>query len=382
MRPLLPALLVLLAVALVPAPAAAQDPAAPHLSPVDKVLYAHHHDSDTTELNGWMNANPADATANDIALGPSGQFAGGVPTAAPPRTLTLTLAPALTGTVKLDPAGNIVVNAYIGSGSSSGALRVTTAITYDGKTVAEGAAQNHVYQASTGQYGKVTWTLAPAITEFAPGKPLVWTVTLSGVAQAGFLGVSAERGKSNVEFPVLSSTAQGGGGPGTQFHDLNGTSASIALTGDGTNATHQYNWTAPSGPLVLDIADATYRSGQALVRVRDAGNATLANLTFNGTALQAQVEGASGNWTVHIDLVSYTGNLTVTLEPGRASTASGSATATGTRSTTSTGAGSQSKTATGNTTAADKQDNGAPGPAFAVVAGTLALAALVARRRR
>lgn len=390
MRFALPAgLVVLSAAALVPLlalPAAAQSAAAPHLSPVDKVLYAHHHDSDTAELNGWMNAMPLDPTANDIALGPSGQFVGGVPTAAPSRTLTLTLDPGLTGTVKLDPSGNIVISAYIGSGSSNGALRVTTAITYDGQTVAEGAAQNHVYQASTGQYGKLTWTIAPEITEFAPGKPLVWTVTMSGVAQAGFLGVSEERGKSNVEFPVLSSTVVGapGAGPPVTRHDLNGTTVDIDLAGDGTNATHQYAWGSPGGALVLDVADASYASGAAHVRVLDAGNATLANVTFNGTAAQVVMEGVAGNWTIHVDLQSYAGNLSVTIGPKAGSGGdTGSQAGSGTKGAAGTGTSTRSTSTSSNGTGdGKKEDKGAPGPGASLVVLALAAAAVAVRRRR
>lgn len=372
----------LLLAALVAVPAAsAQDASAPHLSPQDNVLYAHHHDSDTTELNGWMNTLAIDPTANDIALGPSGQFVGGVSTAAPSRTLTLTLDPGLLGTVQLDPSGNIVVNAYIGSGSSNGALRVETAIKYGDDTVATGAAQNHVYQASTGQYGKLTWTLAPSITEFAPGKALVWTVTMSGVAQAGFLGVSEERGASNIQLPVLSSTVTGsvGGGASRTYHDLNGTTVDIALAATASNKSHQYNWSSPGGALALTVADAQHAAGNASILVLGPDNATLADVTFNGTALERALDGEAGSWTLLVRLQNYTGNLTVNIAPilqapsdNAPSSGSGTSTTTGTsQSGTSTSLGNETENGDGK---------GTPGVGLPLVLGTMATLALVRRR--
>lgn len=382
MRSAVVGLLLLTALVVAVDPAAAQDAAAPHLSPQDKVLYAHHHDSDTTELNGWMNTLAVDPTANDIALGPSGQFVGGVATAAPSRTLTLTLNPALAGTVQLDPSGNIVVNAYIGSGSSNGALRVETAIKYGADTVATGAAQNHVYQASTGQYGKLTWTLAPSITEFAPGKDLVWTITMSGVAQAGFLGVSEERGASNIELPVLSSTVTGSiGGGSLTYHDLNGTEAALSLPATASNASHQYNWSSPGGALALTVADPQHAGGNATIRVLGADNATLADVAFNGTSLEQALDGAAGNWTILVQLQNYTGNLTLTIAPaedepgnGGPGTGSGTASATGTsRSGTTSSPGNGTKPAGGKDT---------PLPALPALLGAVAAAVALARRRR
>src|SRR5688572_22080242 len=97
----------------------AQDPSAPQPSPSNLVLYAHHHDSDTEELNGWMNTLVTDPTGNDVALGPATEDAQPIPE----RVYTITLAPALAAPFTLDPAGNIVIDAYIGAGGSDGLVR-------------------------------------------------------------------------------------------------------------------------------------------------------------------------------------------------------------------------------------------------------------------
>jgi MYXO-CTERM domain-containing protein len=213
----------------------AQDPAAPHLSPDHNILYAHHHDSDTEELNGWMNTLVTDPTGNDIALGPPASSVGGVASApyTGTRTYTLTLAPGLQGPVTFDPAGNIVIDAYIGSGSGAGVVRVTTELRHGSTVIVTGAAQNHQYDAAgTGPYDKVTWTLAPAVTELAPGEDLVWEVELTGVAQAVFLSVSPDRGSSAVTLPVLT-----GGGPAPGNDTGNSTTNSTTSSQSATSTT-------------------------------------------------------------------------------------------------------------------------------------------------
>jgi MYXO-CTERM domain-containing protein len=215
-------------------PAAAQDPGAPALSPTLNKLYAHHHDSDTEELNGWMNAHVTDPTGNDVALGPAAPEAQPLPD----RVYTFTLMPGLAAPVKLDPAGNIVIEAYIGAGGSQGVVQVSTALTYDGQEVVAGEPQNHVYQqAGTAAYGLVTWTLAPAILEFAPGKDLVWTVTLSGVAvQTVFMSVSAERGSSSVALPILATGPQGPGSGSTTTAMVTNTTTTSSTSSSATTS--------------------------------------------------------------------------------------------------------------------------------------------------
>lgn len=205
---------------------AAQDPAAPSPSPTAYILYAHHHDSDTEELNGWMNTLVTDPTGNDVALGPATPESQPIPD----RVYTFTLAPAMAAPFTLDPAGNIVIDAYIGAGGSQGVVQVSTDLTYGGEVVVSGEPVNHPFQqAGTAAYPKVSWTLAPAITEFAPGNDLVWTVTLTGIAvQTVFMSVSPERGSSGVTLPILTGgdAPPGSGGSNTTTDSETSTSSS------------------------------------------------------------------------------------------------------------------------------------------------------------
>src|SRR5688500_4349801 len=96
----------------------AQAPDAPHVSATNNVLYAHHHDSDTPEAEGWMNTLLTDPTSNDTALGPSAQFVN-------TRTFKLTLGPAATQDIVLDKAQPAIITAYLGGGAANGIARVT-----------------------------------------------------------------------------------------------------------------------------------------------------------------------------------------------------------------------------------------------------------------
>lgn len=251
-------------------PVSAQDPSAPPPSPTANVLYAHHHDSDTEELDGWMNTLVTDPTGNDIALGPADPAAQPLPE----RVYTFTLAPALQAPFTLDPSGNIVIDAYIGAGGSQGVVRVSTEITYGGEVVASGAAQNHVYQqAGTAAYPKVTWTVAPEITEFQPGNDLVWTVTLSGIAgQTVFMSVSAERGSSGVTLPILTGGSAGGSSTSG--------SSSNTTTPAPTNGTVSASGSPTSTPSASTSGSLSVSTSSASASVTNGA----ATSTTNGTA--------------------------------------------------------------------------------------------------
>ena len=373
MRPLVlvPLLLAILLPALAPG-SAAQSPTAPHLSPANSKLYAHHHDSDTAELDGWMNTLVSDPTGNDIALGPQD------PCCPQARVHTFTLAPALAGDVELDPQGNIVFEAFIGAGGSQGVVRVSTELRHGTEVVAAGAAQNHVYQqAGTGPYPKLTWTVAPAITSLKAGTPLTWSISLTGVAvQTVFISVSAERGSTNVALPVLSTTATDAA-PGPVLHNLTGPTATIDLGSDEpSNATHVYAWTTPLAAQRLDIK-ARLAAGNATLVVVDGANATVHNETIGLNATKG-LQGAPGNWTITLRLEGFAGDLNVTIgapPPASSGTTTGSGTASRTGTTTS-----RSSSSTGNATGDGKKDTPAV-PAFALAAALVAGAALARRRR-
>lgn len=356
-------------------PTGAQDAAAPHLSPANQQLYAHHHDSDTTELNGWMNTHVVDPTGNDIALGPTA--AGCCPQA---RVHAFTLAPALAGDVELDPNGNIVFEAYIGAGGSQGAVRVSTELRHGGALVASGSAQNHVYQqAGTAAYPKLTWTVAPEITSLKAGQDLVWTISITGVAvQTVFISVSPERGSTNIALPVLSTTAQET--PAGQVHHeaITGAQAAFAIQATASNGTYHYSWPSPGGNLSLTLVDDAFVSGTARVEVVDAGNNTLANVTFSGQPRSEPVQGDAGNWTIRVQLEAYTGNLTGALVPLAPGSSGG-----GSTTTPSTAGGGSTSTGSGNTTSSSTTRSASKGtPGLPVVVLLAALAVQASLRRR
>lgn len=348
---------------------------APPFSPTVNVLYAHSvsgstdHTMDTLAVRTDNNPGVSQLVNDDF-------------------TWTMTLTPPLQQTVVLDTSKTIDITVYLGGSQSVGRVAVTTKLSLGSEAVASGAskdlniAPSGASPAPVNKYGTVTWQAPVDVATLSPGQPLVWTVTATGSASAVFMGMSDARGRSAITLPIVSAS-DAAAVPATVYHDLNGTTASITLAGDGTNATHQYNWMAPTGPLLLDVSDATYAAGTARVRVRDAGNTTLANVTFNGTAAQMQVEGVAGNWSLLVDLASYEGNLTVSLAPkpagGPAGGGSGSGSSTRSGSA-GTGGGASSGSTTGNAT--KDGGKGAPAPAgVAVAAGLLAVAALVRRRR-
>jgi MYXO-CTERM domain-containing protein len=254
-----PILGLLLLSAAIPA-AMAQDPSAPNPSPTANVLYAHHHDSDTEELSAWMNTLVTDPTGNDVALGPTT-----VPCCPEARTYTITLAPALAGPIELDPAGNIVIDAYIGAGGSSGVVRVSTALTHGGAAVATGAAVNHPYtQSDTAAYPKVSWTIAPEITTLEAGKDLVWTVSLTGVAvQTVFLSVSAERGSSGITLPILTGGSASGGGNSTGNSTTNTTTSTSSASGTSSATSSSASTSKSSTTTSASTSESSSTSGNA-----------------------------------------------------------------------------------------------------------------------
>lgn len=293
-------------------PGTSQSPDAPDLSPEFKTVYAHHHDSDTAELTAWMNTLAKDPTANDIALGPSGQLAGN-------RKYTITMNPKTTGKVELVPTGKIEINAYIGAGSGNGVVRVSTEVTYGGKSLATGDVQNHPFQqAGTAPYGKLTWSVTPKFATLDPALDMVWTITMDGVASSVFLGVNETRGKSNIVLPVASADvpAPAPQTPPVTFTNLTGPAAEIDLEfAESSTAQFQYNWTTDLSSVEI-IYKVEFTNGSLSVRVVDETNATI----FEKEAGQSENEttvvdhAGPGNWTIRVEVFEFAGSMKLSIQ--------------------------------------------------------------------
>jgi hypothetical protein len=359
-------LTMLLATLLVPM-ASAQAADAPHVSVKDFVLYAHHNAADTVEAAGWMNTLIADPDSDDIALGPSGTFG-------PTRTWTFTLTPGLTQEVTLDKTKPAILSAFLGAGSGQGIARVTSQLKIGATVIVNGAEQNHIYQASTAQYGKLTWSINPTVDKLAAGQPLVWTVSATGAGSALFMGVHPDRGKSNISLPVL---APAGGAPippapAIIFHDETGTQVGASISSvQRTNASHQYNWTNLE-PVIDFSFEANVSGGSVAYTILDGANVSLAAETLdeNKTGNQRFSERATGNWTIRVNLTDFSGDFTFRLAPAVADPTP--ATSQGPTPTT-TGA---SPTETSPTS-----DEATPAPGALLVVAAL-VATLLAMRRR
>lgn len=360
-------------VAFAPGLAVSQSTTAPHPSATDNILYAHHNMTDTTEAAGWMNTLASDPTADDIALGPSGNSWG------PTRTFTLTLTPASTSEIKLDKTQPVVMAAYLGAGGGNGAARVTSVLKSGATTVADGAVQNHVYQASTAQYGKLTWSVNPTVDTLPAGEALVWTITATGAGQALFLGVHPDRGTSNITLPITAPAGSGSApvAPETIYHEETGTEVSASISSDEvTNATHQYNWTGPGGEIAFEY-EAEITSGSVSYTIKDASNATAVSGSHDASDAGGSnfESGEAGNVTIEVVLANFSGEFTFNLAPAPEDTSSPTPT-TGSTSTTA----PKTNTTAATTTTTSEGSTPAAGLVLAMVA--VAFAGGITSRRR
>lgn len=373
------ALLLVVALAL-PAAVQAQAASAPPFVTGPNKSYCHVIDASNTV---WMNTLEADGDEAPYEI--FGAPATTVPVAnlgVDPVTQTafetrIPLAPALTQSLVLE--GTINVQAYIGGGSATaGTASIAAKLFVDGAQVAAAAAKSHTMTpaAQAGMtYNPITWTMAVAGVTVPAGATVEWV--LSGTASGNnvFLACHAARGRSYIELPVAS--AAGGSGT-TVHHNLTGAAPSIVVSAvNGTDAVHAYNWSAPAGPLEMRLA-GNRTGGNLTILVRDAANATLANLTFleNRTV---PLNGTAGNWTITVTLDNFTGDLTAAIGPPVpvADNATSSGTQSTTRTATTTGSGSGT---TGNETSAPDQEE-APAAGLLPLVAVLALAAVWRRRR-
>jgi hypothetical protein len=373
-----PALRVLVVLVVLVAPVLAQNPGAAPPSVESAVLYAHGKDDGTQdELSGWMNTLPDDG--NDVALGASVTAAGvaALPVQPVDRTYTITLTPALAASLQLDGEGTIDVTAHIGSSSGQSILvMVATQITSGDTVVAEGEEVEHSYAASgDGEYPAVTWSLTPAVTELAAGEPLVWTVTTSGFAQALFLSVSAERGRSSIALPIIGGA--GPPAPTTVYQPVTTELFSVAVQdAEPVTQTRVHNWTTGSTQLEVEL-NVTATNGSIEIEALDGDDATAFSRSFaaHGDETFELEDAAPGNWTVTLHLTDFSGAYTVRIEDAAPSPTS--TTTTSTQPTSSTTA-TTATTATSSTQA--EEDSGIP--AVGLVAVVCVLAAVVVARRK
>lgn len=284
------------------------------------------------------------------------------------------------GVVTLDPAGKVHVSVWIGGGSSEGGMGTAAWDLKAGTTlVASGAGKDLQY---LGGNVELVWDETPAISSIDPALgDLVFRVFTTETFALGLritLGPDPEW--TQLTLPVLGIA----GGSTIQMHALNGTTASIQLASARTNATHQYEWPSPGGALELKVSDATRTGGNATIRVLDGANATLANVTFNGTAVTKALSGAAGNWTIEVVLQDYSGTLQIAIAPPSATTsnsASVSGTGQGSSGTGGTGSSGAGTNGTGGNSTSFGGGKDSPGPALPLLLGALAIVALVRRRR-
>jgi hypothetical protein len=291
--------------------AAAQNADAPHVSPNDLSLWAHHSDGDD-ETVGWMNADRGDPDSTDVAM-------GAAETGITARAWSLVLSPLTQGAVVLD--GNVVMTAYLGGGSAQGFWTVSSELRVDGVAIATGGdEQIQLEEAGTGEYKMVTWTVAVATT-IPAGAALEWFMDGSGVATAVFLGVAENRGKSNILLPVVSADVPATA-PGVAFGNLTDPSFELSFNG---STIYQYNWTATADNWTLRLG-GNVTNGTVVLRVVDGDNNTAYEATFSGTLNVTQtVRGTQGNWTFHVNATDALGDMQFSLSEQVPSMAPGGA---------------------------------------------------------
>lgn len=326
----------------------AQDLGAPHLSPEQMTLYAHHRDGDDESV-GWMNTNAADPDSTDIAMGASANYVT-------ERDWTLRLVPGVAGEVVLD--GDLQVNAHVGGGSAQGVMDVSTELLVDGTAVATGDAQQVILEPASAAYPLVTWTIPVSLT-IPPGASMEWKVHAgNGIATAIFLGVHEDRGKSHIVLPVVSADVPAGQ-PEAEYTQLDA-APELDLSLDGTPRILVYNWTEQGNLSTVEW------------QANGTGNVSARLIVDNQTAWQAALAGnasaplpanaTAGNWSLVLETGTFNGTLRLQLlaQPG--------------------GTGTPTQTATGGPGNETTGGRGSPAP-MAIFLAVLAVGALAARRR-
>lgn len=280
--------------------AAAQSSDAPHPSPTNNILYAHHTDGADEEV-GWMNTDIADPDSNDVAMG------AGV-TYLTARTWALHLNPETLGEVVLD--GDIMVKAHMGGGSARGVMDVSTQILVDGAAVASGAAKRVILEASSGAYPLVEWTLPVSLT-LQPGQDLTWTLKADGAATAIFLGVHADRGKSHIILPITSADVPAPVVPVTTLYENLTGDVDLELAFNGTNSATVYNWTAPEGKWDLGL----WGNLTGNVTVMVSNGTMIFNQTVTGLVNMTEALVGPGNWTMAVTASAASGDLRLRIQP-------------------------------------------------------------------
>lgn len=352
--------------------ASAQNANAPDPSSTANILYAASNSASDRAV-GWMSTD--DTPGSSATVGGTTQTCVQSPVCVPQTegidwTWTWTLNPALGGPVQLAAGGTILVRAHIGVGTGSGSgIEMSTALMQGDKVIAEGPVQQYSYSASpAGQnYGFVEWLIPVTETTLVAGTPLVWTVravAAAGEAQANmFMSCGEPRGRSRIELPVIGGDT-GGVGPVA----LSGTTVAIDETfANNTTKALDYTWNATAGN--FSIAYQTAGNGTAVIMVRDAANTTLvdANVTGDANGTKRVNATEAGLWSIRVNLTDFQGRFTLNIGPAGPPT--GSATP---------GNGN----ATDNGTGDKDKGKGAPAANFVSMAATVALAAVLLRRRQ
>lgn len=358
--------LVLVATLLTAAPATAIGHAGmPHASPEYNTLFAHY-DQDSEE---WYLAT---ITGEDVG------YVGGIGTSGPGQTYnwTVPLDAPLSGDLVLDPEQNVELYAYIGRTGTGGVGRVTveTTLTVGETVVAAGSGEAIVY---AHEYQEIHWSVAPQVDRIpADGGDVVWTISVTdGVRNGIFLRINDPdgAGASRIELPITGVDA-GPAEPEFVAEDLTGEKVDLTLSfADGTNAVHQYNWTARGEAYDLEYG-AAIENGTVGVHI-DADGIVVLNETYDAD-VSGSVEGADlvGDITIRLMFTEFRGGVVLRIAPPPAEPV----------------AEPDQVDLGGNETAdaADANETGGEDggflPGFGPVAATLGVlaAAVVARRRR
>ena len=280
-------------------PARAQSAEAPPFVEGANTLYCH---ATTDGLNGWINALVEDGDEAPYYLTGAGTVIPGAgvgvdPVAQESVDAHLPLTPALAQTIVV--GGTVTAQAFIGSGAYGGGMGSFGSSLMAGTTVLGSAAEvehqmvphnsnDQGAAGGTGPYEEITWTFEVPETPIPAGTVLEWVI--SGTVEVGnnvFLACNEQRGRSNIDVPVLAVEAGGAPGNESDPSSTNATSgvattsptttasnvsaAASSATNTTTNATadgSNGSKDSPSVPLVaaLAVAVAAVMARRRLVR--------------------------------------------------------------------------------------------------------------------
>ena len=178
-------------------------------------------------------------------------------------------------------------------------------------------------------------------------------------------------------------SCMGGGAPSVLYSNLTTAAAHIAQSFESSNGTYQFNWTT-------DLTEANLRytlavaKGSAQVTILDGAGATVLNQTFTADADDDKVVAvAPGDWSFRIVYTGFNGTLGIDVGPVESTSETGSSTTTSSGTTSrTTSASSSSDESAGSSTTGTSEEPEKDSPGLPLVGLIVALAMVVAARRR